>query len=139
MIKILLADDHEIIRLLLRRILEMAGDMQIVAMASNGQEALHEAIAQCPNLAMMDVSMPIMNGIEATKQIRVSCPETRVIMVSAYNTPQHIRLSVEAGALGYVLKDVVNHDLVIAARSVHQGNRYFSEQIAELARHYIGY
>src|SRR5512144_3129663 len=105
MIKVLVADDFAIVRILLCRILEMASDLQVVAMASNGQEAVDEAVIHCPDVAVMDVSMPTMNGIEAAKQIRVRCPETRVLMISTYNTPQHIHHSIEAGALGYVLKE----------------------------------
>jgi len=137
MIKILLADDHAIIRNVLRQILEKPDDMQVVAEVSNGLEALKEALIHCPNVVVMDVSMPIMDGVEATKQICSVCAETHVLMVSTYNTPQPIRRSLEAGAFGYVLKDTVNHELVSAVRSVHQGNRYFSGQVAELAKYYI--
>lgn len=137
MIKVLLADDHEIVRLILRQVLEKAGDIQVVSMASNGQEAVNEAVAHHPDVAVMDISMPTMDGVEATKQISSKRPDTRVLMVSSYATPQYIHRSIEAGAFGYILKDVISRDLVAAVRALHQGNRYFSLQVAELAKLYV--
>jgi DNA-binding NarL/FixJ family response regulator len=137
MIKVLLADDHEIVRTILCQVLEKAGDIQVVSMASNGQDAVNEAATHCPDVAVMDVSMPIMDGVEATKQIRSKCPDTRVLMVSSYDTFHHIHRSIEAGALGYILKDVISRDLITAVRTLYQGNRYFSTQIAELAKLHI--
>ncbi len=137
MIKVLLADDFAIVRVLLRHVLEAADDMQVVAMAANGEEAVNEAVTHCPNVAVMDISMPTLDGVEATKQILTRCPQTRVLMVSTYHTPQHIHRSIEAGALGYVLKDDIRRDLVMAVRTLYQGGQYFSKQIAELARFYI--
>jgi len=137
MIRILLADDFAIVRVLLRQLLEKADDMQVVAMAANGQEAVNEAVTHCPDVAVMDVSMPIMDGMEASKQICYKCPETRVLMVSAYDTPHYVHCSIEAGARGYVLKDRVRHELVTAVRTLHEGSLYFSKQIGELAKLYI--
>ena len=137
MITVLIADDHMMVREVLRRLLERADDIQIVAMASNGQEAVEEAVLHCPNVAVMDFSMPIMDGVEATKQICARCPQTRVLVFSMYAAPWYIQRSMQAGALGYVLKDGVDIDLVIAVRSLHQGNRYYSKQIAEIAKRYI--
>lgn len=137
MINVLLADDHGIFRLILRQILEKASDIQVVAIVENGQQAVEEAVLHRPHVAVMDLSMPIMNGLEAAKQIRSLCPDTQVLMVSTYDTPPHIRRSLDAGALGYILKDVVSKELVPAIRSVHQGTRYFCKQIADLARLYV--
>ena len=137
MINVLIADDHGIVRVVLRQILEKAADMHIVATATNGKEAVNEAVAHCPNMAVMDVSMPTLDGIEATKQIHLKCPKINVLMVSTYDTPHHIRRSLEAGALGYILKDVISKDLITAVRTVSQGNRYFSKQIADLAQLYV--
>jgi DNA-binding NarL/FixJ family response regulator len=137
MITVLIADDHLILRDILQLLLETAGDIQIVAMASNGQEAVEKAAEYHPDVVIMDVSLPVMNGVEATKQILAGCPETRVLMASAYDTPYHIRRSVQAGALGYLLKDVASRELVSAVRSIHNGNRYFSNRIAEIARYFI--
>jgi DNA-binding NarL/FixJ family response regulator len=138
MIRILLADDYEMVRAILCQIIEKAGDLQVIAMASNGQEALNQAIKHCPDVAVLDLSMPIMDGVEATKQICSKCPGIGVLMVSTYNTPQHIHRSIEAGALGYILKDEVKRDLLTAIRCVFQGDRYFSKPIIEVAKLYIG-
>jgi DNA-binding NarL/FixJ family response regulator len=137
LVRVLIADDFEIIRALIRYVLLKAGDMEILAMASNGQEAVHEAITHCPDVAVLDISMPTMDGFEAAKQISEKCPNTRVLMVSMHLTPYHLQRSMEAGASGYVLKDDMGYELAIAVRSLHQGNRYFSKHVAELAKLYI--
>lgn len=137
MITVLIADDHAMIRDALQRLLERAGDMKIVAMAFNGLEAVKQTVLYCPNVAVMDVSMPLMDGVEATTQISAVCPKTRVLMVSTHNTSNHIQRCLHAGALGYVLKDKVGDDLAIAVRSLYQGYRFFSKQIAEVAKQYI--
>lgn len=138
MIAVLLADDQVIVRNVLGLLLETADDIQIVARASNGEEAVTQAVSSCPDVVVMDVSMPLMDGIEATRQITARCLQTRVLMASMYHTPVYIQRCLEAGALGYVLKDVARDDLVIAVRSIYRGNRYFSKQVAEIARHFIG-
>ena len=137
MITVLIADDHIAVRNLLQFLLESADDIQIVAMASNGQEAVEKALLHFPNVVVMDVSMPIMDGVEATRQIRAGCPETRILMASLSDTPHNIRRALRAGALGYLLKDVAKEDLVGAVRSTNHGTRYFSARIAELANLYI--
>ena len=137
MITVLIADDHAMIRESLQRLLERAGDMEVVATAFNGLEAVEQTVLHDPNVAVMDVSMPFMDGVEATTQISADCPKTRVLMVSAHNTPNHIQRCLHAGVLGYVLKDKVVDDLVMGIRSLYQGNRFFSKPIAEVARQYF--
>jgi DNA-binding NarL/FixJ family response regulator len=137
MITVLLADDHIIVRSVLQRLLERAGDIEIIATALNGLEAVERAVLYGPNVAVMDLSMPLMNGIEATKKIFADCPKTRVLLVSGFLIPHYIQRCLQAGAFGYVIKDTVVDDLVIAVRSLHEGNRYFSKQIAETAKHFI--
>jgi DNA-binding NarL/FixJ family response regulator len=137
MISVLVADDHTLVREALGSLLKTAGDIQIVAVASNGEEAIAQAVLHCPNIAIVDVSMPVMDGIEATKQIYICCPQTRVLMVSMHNTPKYIRRCLRAGALGYVIKDMAGDDLIMAVHSLHEGNWYFSKQIAEIAKYYI--
>ena len=137
MITVLLADDHANIRNILQLLLETAGDIQIAATASNGQEAVAQAVSYFPDVAVMDVSMPLMDGIEATKQIIARCPQTRVLMASMHHTPAYIQHCLRAGALGYVLKEVAGSELVKAVRSIYLGKRYFSKQIAEIARQFI--
>jgi DNA-binding NarL/FixJ family response regulator len=134
MITVIIADDQTIVRNVLQLLLERAGDIRIVALASNGQEAVEKAVLYFPNVVVMDVSMPVMDGVEATKQIRVHCPKTRVLMASFHDTPSSIKRSVLAGASGYLLKDAVTGELVSAVRSIHHGKRYFSNRIAAVAK-----
>lgn len=131
MITVLLADDHAMVRDGLRYILEAAGDIQIVALASNGEEAVARALTHCPNIAVIDISMPVMDGIEATRQIAEACPQTRIVTLSMYHTGEHVQRAINAGAFGYVLKDAAGHELIEAVRSLYAGKRYFSAQVAK--------
>lgn len=131
MITVLLADDHIMVRDGLRYILEAAGDIQIIAMASNGKEAVSHVFTVCPDIAVIDISMPVMDGIEATKQILAVCPNTRIVMLSMYHTGEYVARALNAGAFGYVLKDAAGNELVEAIRSLHAGKRYFSAQVAK--------
>jgi DNA-binding NarL/FixJ family response regulator len=136
MIKVLLADDHTIVRDSLRFLLEAAGDIEIVALAANGQEAVNQAGERCPDVAVIDVSMPVMDGVEAARQIRICCPGTRIIMLSMHHTHEYVQRSLKAGAAGYVLKDAAGRDLILAVRSVYQGDKYFSQSLAEVAKRF---
>jgi len=131
MITVLLADDHAMVRDGLRYILEAAGDIQIVAVAANGKEAVALALTHCPNIAVIDISMPVMDGIEATKQILAVCPHTRIVTLSMYHSGEYVRRALNAGAFGYVLKDAAGNELIDAVRSLHAGKRYFSPQVAK--------
>lgn len=137
MIRILLADDHLIIRGILRQLLERTDNMEVVAVASNGEEAVAQAILHSPDVAVMDVSMPNMDGIKATEQIHAACPQTRVLMLSAYDAPYYIQRSLRAGAFGYVPKGEAVKDLVTAIRSLYAGNQFFSKPIAHAAESYL--
>ena len=130
MITVLLADDHVMVRDGLRYILQAAGDIQVVAEASNGKEAVTLAQTHCPDIAVIDVSMPVMDGIEATKQILKVCSRTRIITLSMYHTGEYVQRALRAGASGYVLKDGAGNELVEAVRAVYDGKRYFSPQVA---------
>jgi DNA-binding NarL/FixJ family response regulator len=130
MITVLLADDHIMVRDGLRYLLEAAGDIQIIALASNGKEAVEQALQSCPNIVVMDVSMPVMDGIEATRQILKICPQTRVVTLSMHHTAEYVQRALKAGAFGYVLKDAAGNELVEAVRSLHAGQRYLSPQVA---------
>jgi DNA-binding NarL/FixJ family response regulator len=127
MITVILADDHEIVRNVLRTLLERAGDIKIVALAANGQEAVTQAILLCPNVAVLD-------GIEAARQISARCPKTKVLMLSMYDSSEYVRNCIKAGALGYVLKEMAAIDLVVAIRSLFQGKSFFSEKISRTAK-----
>jgi len=137
MIRVLLADDHVMVREGLRLILEASGDIQIIGLAANGQQAVELASQSCPDVAVMDLSMPIMNGIEATELIHVHCPQTRLIILSMYNSPEYIQRAVRAGANGYLLKDAAGNELIMAVRAMYSGQRYFSPAITEIANRYL--
>lgn len=131
MITVLLADDHIMVREGLRYILEAAGDIEIIGLATNGEEAVAHAFTNCPNIAIIDLSMPVMDGLEATKQILELCPDTRVVTLSMHHTEEYVQHAVEAGAFGYVLKDAAGDELVEAVRSLHAGKHYFSPQVGK--------
>jgi DNA-binding NarL/FixJ family response regulator len=127
MIKVLLVDDHAVLRDGLRFLLEAEGDIQIIGTAANGQEAVEQATLDCPDVVMMDISMPVMNGIEATKQICAICENTKVVILSMYHTNDYIQRALDAGAAGYLLKDSAGVELVAAIRALHSGKPYFSQ------------
>lgn len=129
-IRILLADDHTILRQGLRVLLETQDDMEIVAEASNGRSAIDFAIELRPDIVIMDVSMPEMNGVEATRRIVERLDHTRVLMLSMYCDKRFVAKSLSAGASGYLLKDCVDEELVRAIRTVNGGATYLSPDIA---------
>jgi DNA-binding NarL/FixJ family response regulator len=131
MIKVILADDHPVVRDGLRFLLDAQKDIQVVGTAVNGLEAVELATRLCPDVAVMDISMPLLNGIEATQQIIESCPHTRVMMLSIHFTSVHIQRALQAGAMGYLLKESAGEEVVDAIRTVHEGKRYLSRKIAE--------
>jgi DNA-binding NarL/FixJ family response regulator len=137
MISVLLVDDHADVRKSLKYLLETAGDMQVVGAASNGVEAVTLASSNCPDVIVMDISMPVMDGIEATRQIRMQCPLARIMMLSIFDSSQYLHRALDAGAVGYVLKDKLSKDLLSGIRAVSTGKRFFSEQIAGNAEKYL--
>jgi DNA-binding NarL/FixJ family response regulator len=130
MITVILADDHTVLRDGLRFLLEAAGDIQILSMAANGQEAVEQATLHCPDVIVMDISMPIMSGIEATKHICKICENTKVAILSMHHTTEYIQRALEAGAVGYLLKDSAGAELVAAIRALYDGKRYLSKKVA---------
>jgi len=137
MITVLLVDDNGPIRKSLRSLLEASEDIQIVATASNGVDAVDKASSYRPDVAVMDISMPLMDGIEATEHIRECCRLTRVILVTGFDDPEYVERALEVGAKGYVLKDTVGEDLLKAIHAIQRGSHYFSEKIAEIAEKYL--
>jgi DNA-binding NarL/FixJ family response regulator len=129
MITVILADDHAILRDGLRFLLEAAGDIKIISVAANGQEAVEQAQLHCPDVIVMDISMPVMNGIEATKHICKICAHTKVAILSMHHTTEYIQRALEAGAAGYLLKDSAGAELVAAIRALNDGKRYISKTI----------
>ena len=137
MITVHLVDDHAAIRQILQNIIEKTDDIQVVATASNGIEALAHVSSGCPDIIVMDISMPQMDGIEATRQILVLCGLTRILMLSTYDTPDYIRRALEVGANGYVLKDTLGNDLLDGIRTLSEDKNYFSLKIAKIAEKFL--
>ena len=129
MITVILADDHAVLRDGLRYLLEAQADIQIVATAANGQEAVEQAMLNCPDVVLMDISMPVMNGIEATRQICEVCKNTKVAMLSMHHTSEYLQRALKAGARGYLLKDSAGDEVIAAIHALHEGKSYFSQKI----------
>ena len=132
MIKVLLADDHILVRDALCYLLEAQGDIKIVATAADGVEAVEQAVNLCPDIAVLDISMPRMDGIEAARQICECCSKTKIVMLTIYHTEEHVRHAIQAGASGFVLKDAAGQELVTAIRTLNEGGRYFSSKLDKL-------
>ena len=131
MLRILLADDHAMVRKGFRLILEAQPDMQIVGEAGNGREAVELAEKLHPDVVVMDVAMPELNGIEATRRLIGSAPRTRVLALSMHKDSVYVREILRAGARGYLLKDSVAADLVSAVRAVAAGEGYLSPAVSD--------
>jgi DNA-binding NarL/FixJ family response regulator len=139
-IRAFLADDHAVLRDGLRLLLEAGGDITVVGSEGNGRDALNKALQLQPDVVVMDISMPQLNGIEATQQICAACPNTKVIILSVYSTAEHVFRALRAGARGYLLKDSAGDEVVEAVRAIHSGRHYFSRAIGEImVQDYIKY
>ena len=133
MITVLLVDDHAAVRQGLRYLLDTTVDIQVIATASNGFEAVNYADSFRPDVIVMDVSMPFMDGIEAAKEIRHRFPLARVIMLSVFVDREYVSRALQVGARGYVLKDTMGQELPEAIRTIHDGKYYFSQHIGVIA------
>lgn len=133
-ISVLLVDDHNIVRQGLKALLATEVEIQVVAEAQSGREAVQMAAKHRPNVVLMDLAMPLLNGWEATRQILKAVPSTRIIILSTYEDEEHIRLAIGAGAAGYLIKQTAAADLVKAIREVRTGNAFFSPSIATRIR-----
>lgn len=129
--RILLADDHAVVRHGFRRILDAQEDMEVVGEVSNGREAVDQSTAIQPDVIIMDVTMPELNGIEATRRIAEQAPRTRVLALSMHRDSVYVREILRAGARGYLLKDSSESDLISAVRAVAQGEGYLSPAVSE--------
>jgi DNA-binding NarL/FixJ family response regulator len=128
-IEILLVDDHAVMRDGLRLLLETQPDLRVSGEAANGRDAIRQAQIKCPHVLIMDIAMTDLNGIEATRQIRTLCPNTRVVILSMYSTEEHVVRALQAGALGYVLKESAGADVIDAVRAAFAGRPYLSPKI----------
>jgi DNA-binding NarL/FixJ family response regulator len=130
-IRILLVDDHAVIRQALRMLLESQPELEVVADVENGREAVQAVEKLSPDVVLMDVVMPGLNGLEATRQIRRSSPGTRVVMLSGFVDEDQLLDSIRSGASGYIIKKSDVSELVLAIQTVHRGNSYFSSALSE--------
>jgi len=137
-IKILVADDHAVVREGTRRILEQEPDMKVIAEAADGEEATRLAVELKQDVAIIDISMPNVDGIEATKQIKALSPGIAILILSAYDDDQFVFSVLEAGAAGYLMKDVRSRELVDAVRAVHAGESVLHPTIAKkVLNHFV--
>lgn len=134
-ISLLIVEDHRIVRKGLLALLELEPDIVVVDEAENGMEAVACAIKHKPMVILMDIAMPILNGIEATKQIMKKLPETRVIILSAYADDNYVDKALEVGACGYLLKQCSPSLLVVAIRDAYNGDYVFSPSIETRLKH----
>jgi DNA-binding NarL/FixJ family response regulator len=136
--RILIADDHPIVRSGLRRVLDAQPDLHVVADAVDGAEAVEKALAEDVDLAILDVSMPRMTGIQAATELSKRTPEVRLLMLSMYDSEQYLFEALRAGASGYVLKSGADEDIVAACRAAMRGESFlYPSAVNTLVRDYI--
>lgn len=131
-IAVLLVDDHTVVRKGIRRLLEDDERIRVVAEASNGRDALELAQRLKPDVAIVDVGLPLLNGIELTRQLKAVCERTAVLVLSMHADPAYVRRALQAGARGYLLKDAEDQDLVRAVLAVSSGSSYFSPAVSNV-------
>jgi two-component system, NarL family, response regulator NreC len=131
-IRILLADDHTVVRKGLRLLLESQPEFQVVAEAANGREAVALAEEHRPDVAVMDIAMPLLNGSEAARQITAKLPATAVVILSMHSDEAYVLKALKAGARGYLVKDSADDDLIQAVKAVSQGKSFFSPAISKM-------
>lgn len=131
-ITVLLADDHNLVRQGFRALLSAERDFEVVGEADNGRQAVRDVRRQKPDVAILDIAMPHLNGIEALKQIKKVSPTTRVLILSMYVDEEYVQQAVEAGADGYLVKGAGSSDLAVAIREILKGNAYFSPAVSKM-------
>jgi DNA-binding NarL/FixJ family response regulator len=132
-ITVLLADDHSVVREGLRLLLETAPDIQVLAEAENGREAVQQAARLLPDIVLLDLAMPQLHGIAAARLISQKVPTAKVLILSAYSERREVQAAIEAGAVGFVIKQSAANELLKAIRETSKGETYFS---AEISRHF---
>lgn len=132
-IRVLLADDHALLREGLRALLGANPGIAVVADVGDGREALRRTEELKPDVLVMDVSMPGLNGIEAAELVRARCPHTQIVMLSMHSSAEHLFRAMRAGALGYVLKESAATEVISAVLAVHAGRRYLSPALRDVA------
>lgn len=134
-ITVLLAEDHMIVRQGLRKLLEAEGDIEVVGEAATGRQAVALTLKLRPAVVVMDIAMPLLNGLEATRQIRRLAPDAKVLVLSAHSDDAYVERVTTLGATGYLIKQTSSHFLSEAIREVHKGNTFFSPAIAKRLHH----
>jgi DNA-binding NarL/FixJ family response regulator len=130
-IRVLLADDHKLVRAGIRSLLERLPEMEVVAEASDGGEAIQLVEKYDPQIVLMDLAMPELNGLEATRHLTTKFPKVRVIILSIYSDEEHVYQSLRAGAAGYLMKGAATEELEFAIRSVARGETYLSPPVSK--------
>ena len=130
-ITVLLAEDHTVVREGFRALLELDGDIKVVGEAKDGRLAVALVKKLRPTVVVMDVAMPLLNGLEATRQILKAVPSTRILILSAHSDDAYIKDAMESGAVGFLLKQTSAHDVCLAIREVQKGNTFFSPSISK--------
>jgi len=131
-IKVLVVDDHTMVRDGIRAVLALQKDIEVVGEAVDGQDAIEKALRLLPNVTLMDIVMPVMSGLEATKRISKECPQTKVLILTQYDEEENMVVAKNAGAYGFIPKRAASSELVAGIRSV-SGGRYFPAYFAEMA------
>ncbi len=134
-IRIIIADDHQLFREGLANLLADSKEIEILAQAGDGREAIDKAKELKPDVIIMDIGMPVLDGVEATRQLLQESPGARVIALSMHADKQYIKGMFEAGACGYLFKNCAYNELIKAIRAVHEGKKYLSERITEIMIH----
>jgi DNA-binding NarL/FixJ family response regulator len=139
-IRVLLAEDHSVVREGLRLLLNAQPDIQVVSEATTGREAVVLARDDCPDVAVLDISMPDLDGIQAASRIRTECSETQILILTMHESDAYFFRALEAGAAGYVLKKAASEDLINAVRAVAGGEAFFYPSLArKLLDSYLGH
>jgi DNA-binding NarL/FixJ family response regulator len=131
-IKVFLADDHAVVREGLRLLLETNRNIKVVGEAADGRETVRLVKHLCPDVVLMDIAMPELNGVDATRYILQDCPSTQVVILSMHASNEHIFQAFQAGARGYLLKESAGKEVAQAVRSVYAGKRYLSQDVSEM-------
>ncbi len=131
-IRILLVDDHAILRAGLRAILKAEADIEVVDEAGDGREAVAKAESLSPDVVLMDISMPVMDGLEATRRIQQSCPDVKVLVLTIHDDEEYLFQVLEAGASGYLVKKSADTELISAIRAVHRDEAFLSPQATKM-------
>lgn len=134
-ISVLLAEDHTVVREGIRHLLQLESDIEIIGEARNGREAVAMAASLCPAVILMDIAMPSLNGLDATRQIRAATPAAKILILSAHSDDAYVQGAMEAGALGFLLKDTSANEVCRAIRVVFDGKTFCSPLVAKRLKH----